>query len=142
MLHQGEKYRSLIYFFHTPALDLEKLTALGVKLVLRLFSAVTVNGYLLIITDGIKVAKEGKKMPAVKSLHQESDDNSKPASIMGHSFQALGLLVNGALGQFFCVPLVSRIHEGLVCSNRISEPSSTSCLSSSSRLQSLYGGRR
>ncbi len=113
-----EKYRSLLYFFHTPALDLEKLTALWVKLVLRLFSAVTVNGYILIIADGIKVAKEGKKMPAVKSLHQESDDNSKPAFIMGHSFQALGLLVNGALGQFFCVPLVSRIHEGLVWSNR------------------------
>ncbi len=77
-----EKYRSLLYFFHTPALDLEKLTALWVKLVLRLFSAVTVNGYILIIADGIKVAKEGKKMPAVKSLHQESGDNSKPAFIL------------------------------------------------------------
>ena len=37
---------------------------------------------------------------------------------MGHSFQTLGLLVRGAVGQFFCVPLVSRIHEGLVWSNR------------------------
>jgi len=113
-----EKYRRLLYFFHTSALDLQKLTALWVKLVLRVFSAVTVNGYLLLIADGIKVAKEGKKMPAVKSLHQESGDNSKPAFIMGHSFQALGLLVNGAFAQFFCVPLVSRIHEGLVWSNR------------------------
>jgi hypothetical protein len=37
---------------------------------------------------------------------------------MGHSFQALGLLVKAGLDQFFCVPLVSRIHEGLVWSNR------------------------
>ena len=36
---------------------------------------------------------------------------------MGHSFQAIGILV-GALNNVFAVPLVSRIHEGLVFSNR------------------------
>ena len=115
---KAEKYHRLLYFFHTPALNLDKLTVLWLKLVLRLFSAVTVNGYILLIADGIKVPKEGRKMPAVKSLHQESEDNSKPAFIMGHSFQALGMLVKAGFGQFFCVPLVSRIHEGLVWSNR------------------------
>jgi len=54
----------------------------------------------------------------VKALHQESQDNSKPAFIMGHSFQAIGMLARGLLGGHFCVPLVSRIHEGLVWSNR------------------------
>lgn len=115
---KAEKYRRLLYFFHTPALKLTTLTDLWVKLVLRLFSPVTFHGYTVLIADGLKAAKEGKKMPAVKSLHQESQDNSKPAFIMGHSFQALGLLVKAGLGQFFCVPLVSRIHEGLVWSNR------------------------
>jgi hypothetical protein len=118
---KAEKYRRLLYFFHTPALDLKKLTALWVKLAFRLFSPVTAHGYTLLIADGLKVPKEGKKMPAVKSLHQESENNSKPAFIMGHSFQALGLLVNGSAGQFFCVPLVSRIHEGLVWSNRMKQ---------------------
>jgi hypothetical protein len=115
---KAEKYRRLLYFFHTSALDRKKLTALWVKFALRLFSPVTAHGYTLLIADGLKVPKEGKKMPAVKSLHQESENNSKPAFIMGHSFQALGLLVKGSVGQFFCVPLVSRIHEGLVWSNR------------------------
>jgi len=36
---------------------------------------------------------------------------------MGHSFQAIDILV-GALNNVFAVPLVSRIHEGLVFSNR------------------------
>ena len=58
-----------------------------------------------------------KKMPAVKSLHQESDSNTKPEYIMGHSCQAVGLLV-GAAASFFAVPLACRIHEGLVFSNR------------------------
>ena len=38
--------------------------------------------------------------------------------IMGHSFQALSLLVHAAGGQVAAVPLTSRIHEGLVFSNR------------------------
>jgi hypothetical protein len=115
---KAEKYRRLLFFFHTPALDINTLTKLWVKLALRLFSPVTCQGYTVLIADGLKVPKEGHKMPAVKSLRQESQDNAKPAFIMGHSFQALGLLVAAPLGQFFCVPLISRIHEGLVWSNR------------------------
>ncbi len=57
-------------------------------------------------------------MPAVKTLHQSPDNNSKAAYIFGHSFQALGLLVAGQLGRLLCVPLTSYIHEGVVFSNR------------------------
>ena len=37
-------------------------------------------------------------MPAVKKLYQHSANNSKPEYLFGHSFQAIGLLVTGALG--------------------------------------------
>ena len=37
---------------------------------------------------------------------------------MGHSFQAVSLLVQGPAGHVAAVPLVSRIHEGLIWSNR------------------------
>lgn len=112
-----EKYRRLLYLFHTNSLNLDTLTDLWCRLATKLFSPVRWQGYLLLIADGIKVPKEGKKMPAVKALHQESQDNSKQAFIMGHSFQAIGLLARGLMGGHFCVPLVSRIHEGLVWSN-------------------------
>jgi len=56
-------------------------------------------------------------MPAVKLLHQESDGNTKPDFIMGHSFQAIALLV-AAADSVFAVPLASRIHEGVISSNR------------------------
>ncbi len=113
-----EAYRRLLYLFHTPALVLEDLTALWIRLVLKLFTPLRVGDRLVCVADGLKVPKEGKKMPAVKKLHQESGNNSKPAFIFGHSFQAVGLLVQGVLGQVCCVPLASRIHEGLVFSNR------------------------
>ena len=56
-------------------------------------------------------------MPAVKLLHQQSDTNSKPEFIMGHSLQAVSLLARAA-DSVFAVPLAARIHEGLVWSNR------------------------
>ena len=110
-------YRRLLNLFHTPALRLDVLTACWVKLVLTLFSPVTVGGYHVCVADGLKVPKEGKKMPAVKSLHNSSDDNSKPPFIMGHSFQAISLLAQGFGGVVCAVPLLSRISEGLVFCN-------------------------
>ena len=112
-------YRRLLHLFHTTALRLPQLTSLWTRLAYsRLFTPLRFGGRPVLAADGLKAPKEGRKMPAVKHLHQESADNSKPAFISGHSFQALGLLVQGPLGQVFCVPLISRIHEGLVFSNR------------------------
>jgi hypothetical protein len=56
-------------------------------------------------------------MPAVKKLHQESANNTKPEFIYGHSCQALALLV-GCAQSFFALPITCRIHEGIVFSNR------------------------
>ena len=61
-----KKYRRLLHFFHSPALNLEKLTTLWVQFVLRVFHPVTFGDYILLIADGLKVPKEGKKMPFYK----------------------------------------------------------------------------
>ena len=111
-------YRRLLYLCHSPGLPVERLRGCWTRLVLQLFSPKRVGGRLVVIGDGLKVAKEGRKMPAVKKLHQSSENNSKAAYIFGHSFQALGLLVAGPLGHLLCVPLASSIHEGVVFSNR------------------------
>ncbi|MBC8740934.1 hypothetical protein F6X40_30430 [Paraburkholderia sp. UCT31] len=46
-------------------------------------------------------------MPGVKLLHQQSDSNTKPEYIMGHSMQAASLLVRAA-NSVFAVPLWPR----------------------------------
>jgi hypothetical protein len=113
-----EAYHRFLHLFHSKGLDLDKLTACWVRLCLMLFKPVCAGSRLVCLADGIKAPKEGKLMPAVKMLHQQSASNSKPEYIMGHSFQAISLLVQGACGHVAAVPLTSRIHEGLVFSNR------------------------
>ena len=115
---KGICYDRILDFYHGTGLKLDKLTHTWVRIVLKIFPHILrVNGRLLLVGDGIKIPKEGKKMPAVKGLHQQSESNSKPSFIMGHSFQAIGILV-GALNNVFAVPIISRIHEGVVFSNR------------------------
>lgn len=56
-------------------------------------------------------------MPSLKKLHQESESNTKPSFILGHSCQAVSILC-GFKGKFFSIPLISRIHQGIKFTNR------------------------
>lgn len=106
-------YRLLLHFFHSSALVLSRLLEAWIRLAMSLFKPVKEAGYTILVADGLKVAKEGRKMPAVKCLHQESTNNTKPELIMGHSIQVVSMLVQATTGQAFAVPLVARICEGL-----------------------------
>jgi hypothetical protein len=114
----GRFYNNLLDNFHSTGIKLDTMTVLWVRAVLKLFPGILrVNGRLVLVGDGIKVAKQGKKMPAVKLLHQESESNTKAEYIMGHSFQAVSILAQAGKS-VFAVPLAIRLHEGLVFSNR------------------------
>jgi len=111
-------YDRLLDFFHSSALDLDQLTCAWCALVFRLDSVILrIHGRAVLVGDGIKVAKAGRKMPGVKKLHQESESNNKAEYIFGHSCQAVAVLTQ-ALGSVFALPLACRIHEGTVFSNR------------------------
>jgi len=112
-------YYCLLHFFHSPALNRDRLTHLWRQSLLHLFRRrlVRVNGRLVVLADGLKRPKEGRKLPAVKSLHQESRCNAKASFIRGHSLQAVALLVEAA-GLCFAVPVAARSHEGIVGSAR------------------------
>jgi hypothetical protein len=112
-------YNAFRRMFHSSAVRLDDLRRLWTTIAFEIFQKhrVEINGGPVLICDGLKTPKEGRKMPAVKSLHQESTNNSKPEYIMGHSWQVVSLLVRAA-GGFFAVPLVAGIGEGVVFSNR------------------------
>lgn len=115
----GERfYDRLLDFFHSKAVDPEELSRSWVKTVFaRMKGIYRFNEKPVLLGDGIKIPKRGRKMPAVKLLHQVSDSNTKPEYIMGHSIQVVSILVSAA-STFFAVPLSARIHEGIVFSNR------------------------
>jgi hypothetical protein len=106
-------YTCLLHFFNSIAVDIEVLRSIWITIVFNQFSGlVMLNGRYLLVGDGIKIGKEGKKMPGVKWLHQESESNSKAEYIMGHSIQAVSIVAK-RLSTFFSIPLAGKIHEGI-----------------------------
>jgi len=67
----GAGYHCLLHFFHSDALRLDALTLLWSQTLERLLARrlVRVKGRPVLLADGLKRGKEGRKMPAVKSLH-------------------------------------------------------------------------
>jgi hypothetical protein len=110
-------YDRLLDFFHSPAIAPDTLSRVWTELALQRFSPHRLGGRLVLLGDGIKIPKSGRKMPAVKRLHQASDNNTKPEYISGHSVQVISVLV-AAAGSFLAVPLGGRLHEGVKFSNR------------------------
>lgn len=111
-------YDRLLDFFHTPALCVAELARTWTSTVFGLHPGIVRHGgFPVIVGDGIKIGKSGRKMPGVKLLRQESESNTKPEYMMGHSCQAVCILVE-RLASVAAVPLAARIHEGVVFSNR------------------------
>ena len=76
------KYTSLLLFFRASSWNLKKIQEKWWQVVLARCSTITIDGRYLIVGDGIKVAKEAKKMPGVKRLHQDSIIQAKPHTSM------------------------------------------------------------
>jgi len=66
----------------------------------------------VLVGDGMKQAKEGRHMPGVKKLHQESENVSKGEYIFGHLFGAIGILA-GTPQMWFCLPLFMNLQDGV-----------------------------
>ena len=67
---------------------------------------------LVLVGDHTKTPKDGRKMPAVTTLHQDSETSGKPSFFRGHHWGCIALVVR-ACDKFFATPLWASIQEGL-----------------------------
>jgi hypothetical protein len=122
-------YDRILDFVHSSATDADRLSYAWAQIVFKRLPCIEYEGTMpVLLGDGIKIPKRGRKMPGVKLLHQVSESNTKPEYIMGHSIQVVSVLVR-ACGSFFAVPLSARIHEGIVFSNRSQQTLQTKFIS-------------
>jgi hypothetical protein len=105
-------YHQALHWFHSSAFSVDTLCTQWGKWLNEHQQVERLRGQHLYVGDGIKVGKEGRKMPGVKGLHQESSDVNKPEWIRGHYFSALGLLL-GSGTALFAVPIVFKLHDGI-----------------------------
>jgi hypothetical protein len=104
-------YEALVHYFRSSAWTLEIVKIQWIRVVKNSESLFTENEMPILIGDGVKQSKEGRKMPGVKRLHQESENSGKAEYIFGHMFGAVGILV-GNIDKLFCLPLSASLQDG------------------------------
>ena len=107
-----KNYESILHFFRADSWSLPNVQACWYEVVRNHLPLFCHEGRAVLVGDGTKQAKEGRFMPGVKKLAQESETQSKPEYIHGHMWGGVGVLV-GKTRRFSCVPLSLKIHDGL-----------------------------
>ena len=105
-------YEPLIHFFRSTAYCLNDIKKVWISIVGKYDKLFHLDGRVLLLGDGTKVAKEGKKMPGVQKFYQESENISKSPYIFGHMFGGLAAVI-GTVNAYFAVPISMGIHQGL-----------------------------
>ncbi|MEI7028426.1 transposase [Paenibacillus sp. y28] len=108
----SRSYETMIHFFRSSAWSLESLRLAWIQTVRKAAPLLIVQERVVLVGDGMKQAKEGRRMPGVKKLHQESENVSKGEYIFGHLFGAIGVLA-GTPQKWFCLPLFMNLQDGV-----------------------------
>jgi hypothetical protein len=98
-------YTAMLSFFRASSWQLQTILRRWWKIVLEHCPLPTIDDRLLLAGDGIKICKEAEKMPAVKRLHQESDNSGKAPYIYGHHWGVIGILAGWVKKTLLCSPL-------------------------------------
>jgi hypothetical protein len=107
-------YHRLDRFFRSFSFELDKLREIWCSfLATDCNDAVEIDGRRVIIGDGVKQAKSGRRMAGVKRYSQSSESMAKPNMIWGHLFGAIGLLTGSISEKMFCTPINSDIEDGV-----------------------------
>ena len=106
-------YHTFVHFFHSNAWSIDVLICQWTAFVLAQNETVMVEGRAVLLGDHTYVPKDGRRMPGVVTLHQDSETQSKPSYFRGHCWGAISLLI-GSVVQPFGLPLALSIHQGLI----------------------------
>jgi len=105
-------YETMNHFFRASSWKLKCIRLKWFQVVASHAPLYKEDGYTILIGDGVKQAKEGRRMPGVKKLFQESENSSKPEYIFGHMFGGIGVLA-GNISKWFCIPLHINLQDGI-----------------------------
>ena len=122
-------YDSMLHFFRASSWNLDAIRACWFHVVKEYAPLYKEGSFYVLVGDGVKQSKEGRRIPAVKGLFQESENSAKPAYIFGHMFGGLGILA-GSIRRWACIPLSIRLHDGLQAASSWKD----ACVSSASHV--------
>ena len=93
-------YKSFLHFFRYSTWSLELLIFQWTTFVLMQGKTVVKQGRAVLAGDHTYVPKDGRLMPGVVTVHQNSETQSKPSYFRGHQWGAISLLIGSLAAPF------------------------------------------
>ncbi len=103
-------YPSLLHFFHSSAWSGDKLLRCWRQWLVIQSEIYKTSGRIVMVGDHTKLPKDGRRIPAIDTLHQDSETATKPSFFRGHHWGFLALLITAGQ-RFFAAPLWAEIHQ-------------------------------
>lgn len=79
-------YHTMLHFFRSEAYETEELYKKWIEIVMGLDVVVRISDRPIVAGDHIKISKEGRRMPDMTTMKQESDNSGKGEYIEGHMY--------------------------------------------------------
>jgi len=110
-LMENQGYHVMLHFFRSTAWDLNALLEHWALWIVSQQHSILSQNRLVTLGDHTYVPKEGRRMPGVVTLRQDSETQSKPSYFKGQCWGALALAI-GSFSNPFALPLNLRLHQG------------------------------
>lgn len=126
-------YPCLLHFFHSAAWSSQSLCLCWWNWLIHENIAHRVDSRIVMLGDHTKTPKDGRKIPAVSILHQDSETAAKPSFFRGHDWACIGLLAK-AKKKAFALPLWAEIHH-----DALKESRATRLVAVAVRIAEIFG---
>jgi hypothetical protein len=113
-------YHVFLHFFRVSTWSLPALVAHWTAFVVAQDVIIRTQGRVVLLGDHTYVPKDGRRMPGVLSLRQNSETQSKPSYFRGHCWGAIGVLI-GSMAAPYCLPLFLVLHLGMIHIGQVQE---------------------
>ncbi len=104
-------YVPCLHFFHSSAWNLQSILDHWWIWVSQQELIMKVGSRMVLLGDHTQQPKDGRRMPGVLSLHEDSETSSKPSYFRGHKWGFIGVVLQRGKN-LFCTPLWGQLHLG------------------------------
>jgi hypothetical protein len=104
---KDKQYPTLLHFFRSNSYTVSNLYEEWISIARREAELKRITGRVILLGDHIKISKEGRHMPDIQILHQDSENSGKGEYIEGHTYaQVSALITNDGISR--SLPLITQ----------------------------------
>jgi len=107
---EPKHYYNALHFYRSDGYETSEVYEKWIEIAIKESTVQRIGGRILTIGDHVKISKEGRRMPGIQILHQESQNSGKPEIVEGHLYgHVSAVITNGNDSR--SLPLLTQLHK-------------------------------